>query len=73
MIHTRALAAGYSRAEADAFQGHSLSAGAITQARDNGATDREIMNMTGHTRVDTILQYDRAPLHRANATRKLGL
>ncbi|WP_280186769.1 MULTISPECIES: tyrosine-type recombinase/integrase [Nocardia] len=73
MIHARALAAGYSPAEAAAFRGHSLRAGATTQASDNGATYREIMNMTGHTQIDTVRKYDRAPLHRANATRKLGL
>ncbi|MGY1984131.1 hypothetical protein [Nocardia gipuzkoensis] len=64
---------GLSRAEAAAFRGHSLRAGAITQASDNGATYREIMNMTGHTQIDTVRKYDRARLHRANATRKLGL
>ncbi|MFI9507247.1 tyrosine-type recombinase/integrase [Nocardia sp. NPDC052566] len=73
MVHARARAAGYSREQSAAFRGHSMRAGATTQALDNGASYREVMNMTGHQQIDTVRKYDRAPLHRANATRKLGL
>ncbi|MGW4371348.1 hypothetical protein ACWEKT_37485 [Nocardia takedensis] len=73
MVRARALAAGYSDEQAAAFRGHSLRAGATTQALDNGASYREVMNLTGHTQIDTVRGYDRAPTHRANATRKLGL
>ncbi|WP_157183931.1 tyrosine-type recombinase/integrase [Nocardia takedensis] len=73
MVRARALAAGYSDEQAAAFRGHSLRAGATTQALDNGASYREVMNLTGHTQIDTVRGYDCAPTHRANATRKLGL
>ncbi|WP_216917164.1 hypothetical protein [Nocardia noduli] len=73
MIHTRARQAGYPPEQAAKFRGHSARAGATTQALDNGATYREVMNMTRHRQVDTVRKYDRAPIDTANATRHLGL
>ncbi len=51
--------------------GHSLRAGFVTEARNAGATDVEIMNQTHHTNAATLQIYDReyAPLVRNAVTR----
>ncbi|MET3452618.1 tyrosine-type recombinase/integrase [Curtobacterium sp. 1544] len=55
----------------EGFSGHSMRAGFITEARNAGATDVEIMNQTGHTSAATLRIYDReyAPLVRNASTR----
>ena len=57
--------------DAEGFSGHSMRAGFITEARNAGATDVEIMNQTGHTSAATLRIYDReyAPLVRNASTR----
>ena len=56
---------------AEGFSGHSMRAGFITEARNAGATDDEIMNQTGHNSAATLRIYDReyAPLVRNASTR----
>lgn len=41
------------------FSGHSLRAGFVTQALDDGADPFRVMDVTGHKRVDTVRVYDR--------------
>lgn len=56
------------------YAGHSLRAGFVTSAAAAGARVDEIMDQTGHTRVDTLLRYIRnARAIRAGAAAKLGL
>ncbi|MDR6573552.1 integrase [Curtobacterium sp. 320] len=67
-VARRAHAAGLG---ADGWSGHSLRAGFVTEARNAGATDIEIMNQTHHTNAATLQIYDReyAPLVRNAVTR----
>jgi integrase len=44
----------------DAYGGHSLRAGFVTEASANGATDREIMKQTGHKSIAMVHRYARA-------------
>ena len=54
--------------------GHSLRAGFVTSAAAAGARLDEIMDQTGHARVDTVMRYVRnARALRASAAAKLGL
>ncbi|VXB46264.1 conserved hypothetical protein [Arthrobacter sp. 9V] len=57
--------------DAAGFSGHSMRAGFITEARNAGATDDEIMNQTGHNSAATLRIYDReyTPLVRNASTR----
>jgi integrase len=56
------------------YAGHSLRAGFVTSAAAAGARVDEIMDQTGHTRVDTLMRYVRnARAIRAGAAAKLGL
>jgi integrase len=67
-VARRARAAGLGE---DGWSGHSLRAGFVTEARNAGATDVEIMNQTHHTNAATLQIYDReyAPLVRNAVTR----
>jgi len=67
-VARRAHAAGLGE---DGWSGHSLRAGFVTEARNAGATDVEIMNQTHHTNAATLQIYDReyAPLVRNAVTR----
>jgi len=67
-VSRRAHAAGLGK---DGWSGHSLRAGFVTEARNAGATDVEIMNQTHHTNAATLQIYDReyAPLVRNAVTR----
>jgi site-specific recombinase XerD len=66
-----ALAAGLDPAE---YAGHSLRAGFATQAALNGASDRGIMNQTGHKSRAMVDRYvRRATVWQDNAALKLGL
>jgi integrase len=67
-VARRALAAGLGE---DGWSGHSLRAGFVTEARNAGATDVEIMNQTHHTNAATLQIYDReyTPLVRNAVTR----
>lgn len=59
---------------ADRIAGHSLRAGHATTAHLNGATDRAIMNQTGHKSADTLNHYIRPhTTFRNNSTHHLGL
>ena len=68
---------GYAEAcglDRSAFAGHSLRAGFATVAARNGATERSIMNQTGHKSLTMVRRYIReGSLFRENAATKLGL
>jgi integrase len=56
------------------FGGHSLRAGLATQAAESGASERAIMNQTGHKSLRIVRKYIReGSLFRENASSKLGL
>jgi integrase len=56
------------------FAGHSLRAGHATAAAIAGASERSIMNQTGHRSVQMVRRYIRdASLFRENSAAKLGL
>ena len=56
------------------FAGHSLRAGHATQAAANGASERSIMNQTGHKSLKMVRRYIReGSLFRENAAARLGL
>ena len=56
------------------FAGHSLRAGHATSAAMAGASERSIMNQTGHRSVQMMRRYIRdASLFRENSAGKLGL
>lgn len=60
--------------EAADFGGHSLRSGHATQAAQNGASERAIMNQTGHRSLKMVRQYIRqGSLFRENAASKLDL
>jgi integrase len=64
----------YVRRVVGRYAGHSLRAGFVTSAAAAGARVDEIMDQTGHTRVDTLMRYVRnARAIRAGAAAKLGL
>jgi integrase len=61
-------------ANPEAYGGHSLRAGFVTEASANGATDREIMKQTGHKSIAMVHRYARADQKdRQAAVGKLGL
>ena len=56
------------------FAGHSLRSGHATQAAANGASERSIMNQTGHKSLKMVRRYIReGSLFRENAAARLGL
>lgn len=56
------------------YAGHSLRAGHATSAAIGGATERSIMNQTGHRSVQMVRRYIReGSLFRENSAGKLGL
>ena len=56
------------------YAGHSLRAGHATSAAASGASERSIMNQTGHQNVQMVRRYIReANLFRENSAGKLGL
>ena len=56
------------------FAGHSLRAGHATSAAIAGASERSIMNQTGHRSVQMVRRYIReGSLFRENSAGKLGL
>lgn len=56
------------------YAGHSLRAGHATSAAINGASERSIMNQTGHRSVQMVRRYIRdGNLFRENSAGKLGL
>ena len=56
------------------FAGHSLRAGHATSAAASGASERSIMNQTGHRSVQMVRRYIReGSLFRENSAGKLGL
>jgi site-specific recombinase XerD len=60
--------------DAAKFAGHSLRAGHATSAAIAGASERSIMNQTGHRSVQMVRRYIRdASLFRDNSAGKLGL
>ena len=60
--------------DASAYAGHSLRSGLATQAALNGASERAIMNQTGHRSVMMVRRYIRdGSLWQENAAAKLGL
>jgi integrase len=59
---------------ADEFSGHSLRAGLATSAAMAGASERSIMNQTGHRSVNMVRRYIRdGSLFRENAVAVVGL
>jgi integrase len=60
--------------DAAKYAGHSLRAGHATSAAIAGASERSIMNQTGHRSVQMVRRYIRdGNLFRENSARKLGL
>lgn len=60
--------------ESDKYSGHSLRIGFVTQAALNGASDRSIMNQTGHRSRATVDRYvRRTTVWQDNAATRLGL
>jgi integrase len=60
--------------DAAEYAGHSLRAGHATSAAIAGASERSIMNQTGHRSVQMVRRYIReASLFRENSAGKLGL
>jgi len=60
--------------DADKYAGHSLRAGHVTSAAIAGASERSIMNQTGHRSVQMVRRYIRdGSLFRENSAGKLGL
>jgi site-specific recombinase XerD len=60
--------------EASDFAGHSLRSGLATSAAMAGASERSIMNQTGHRSVNTVRRYIRdGSLFRENAVSVVGL
>jgi integrase len=56
------------------YAGHSLPAGHATSAAASGASERSIMDQTGHRSVQMVRRYIReANLFRENSGAKLGL
>jgi integrase len=56
------------------FSAHSLRSGMVTQATISGASERSIMNQTGHTSPAMIRRYTRdLDIFRDNAATHLGL
>jgi integrase len=56
------------------YAGHSLRAGHATSAAASGASERSIMNQTGHRSVEMVRRYIReGSLFRENSGGKLGL
>ncbi len=66
--------AGFGTAESSAYSGHSLRAGLATSAAIAGASERAIMNQTGHRSAAMVRRYIRdGNLFRENAAAKVGL
>jgi integrase len=60
--------------DASKYAGHSLRAGHATSAAIGGASERSIMNQTGHRSVQMVRRYIRdGNLFRENSAAKLGL
>ena len=60
--------------DASAYDGHSLRSGHATQAAANGASERSIMNQTGHRSLKMVRRYIReGSLFRENAAARFGL
>jgi integrase len=60
--------------DAAKYAGHSLRAGHATSAAIAGASERSIMNQTGHRSVQMVRRYIRdGSLFRENSAGKLGL
>ena len=60
--------------DAAKYAGHSLRAGHATAAAIAGASERSIMNQTGHRSVQMVRRYIRdGSLFRENSAAKLGL
>lgn len=60
--------------DAAKYAGHSLRAGHVTSAAVAGASERSIMNQTGHRSAQMVRRYVRdASLFRENSAAKLGL
>jgi integrase len=60
--------------EPAAYSGHSLRAGLATSAAIAGASERAIMNQTGHRSSEMVRRYIRdGNLFRDNAAAKVGL
>ena len=67
-------AAGTLGLNAEAFGGHSLRAGLATSAAAAGASERSIMDQTGHRSVQMVRRYIRdGSLFRDNAAGQVGL
>ena len=55
------------------YAGHSLRAGLATSAAEAGASERSIMNQTGHRSVAMVRKYIRDGLFGENAAAKVGV
>ncbi len=71
VVKRAALAAGL---DPDRYAGHSLRAGLATSVAATGASERSIMDQTGHRSVNMVRRYIReGSLFRDNAATKVGL
>ena len=71
VVKKLALRAGLDPAK---YSGHALRAGHATSAAASGASERSIMNQTGHRSVQMVRRYIReVSLFRENSAGKLGL
>ena len=67
-------AAGVAGLDPEVFAGHSLRSGLATSAAAAGASERSIMNQTGHRSVNMVRRYIRGgSLFRENAAAVVGL
>jgi integrase len=73
-LGTEQLAAGLAGLDPEAFAGHSLRSGLATSAAAAGASERSIMDQTGHRSVQMVRRYIRdGSLFRDNAAGQVGL
>jgi integrase len=71
VVKRAATAAGIAN---EAYSAHSLRAGLVTQAKERGVEDADIMRLTGHRSLQTLHGYDRRAKRWSNpASGRLGL
>ena len=72
IVKRRAAAVGL---DPDRYAGHSLRAGLATSAAAGGASERDIMNQTGHRSADMVRRYirERNLFNKTNAASLAGL
>lgn len=73
-IVRRRLAAARPDLDITAYGAHSLRAGFVTEAFEQGHTPRDVMRQTGHKQMDSVLRYGREKdIWTNNAATKIGM